>query len=201
MGIELEKRLRKLEKAQQAKMDSTVIDQEEMKKRDELRQLMSTPEGRRLVRKLAMESAERIRSAMQAQERAQLEAMTSPEVLERLRKQWAEEDARWEALKAENERVEAWIESLGGRQCRVPPDSEHWISESEMAIDRRENLPGGRDGQTESVDGGQALSDCERGVESKGADGTDCQTAPSLGGIDLSMAGEVLRRRQSGVSL
>jgi len=53
MGIELEKRLRKLEKAQQAKMDSTVIDQEEMKKRDELRQLMSTPEGRRLVRKLA----------------------------------------------------------------------------------------------------------------------------------------------------
>jgi predicted lipid-binding transport protein (Tim44 family) len=102
MGIELEKRLRKLEKAQQAKMDSTVIDQEEMKKRDELRQLMSTPEGRRLVRKLAMESAERIRSAMQAQERAQLEAMTSPEVLERLRKQWAEEDARREALKAEN---------------------------------------------------------------------------------------------------
>jgi hypothetical protein len=119
MGIELEKRLRKLEKAQQAKMDSTVIDQEEMKKRDELRQLMSTPEGRRLVRKLAMESAERIRSAMQAQERAQLEAMTSPEVLERLRKQWAEEDARWEALKAENERVEAWIESLGGRQAWI----------------------------------------------------------------------------------
>jgi predicted lipid-binding transport protein (Tim44 family) len=49
-----------------------------------------------------MESAERIRLAMQAQERAQLEAMTSPEVLERLRKQWAEEDARREALKAEN---------------------------------------------------------------------------------------------------
>ena len=60
---------------------------------------------------------------------------------------------------------------------------------------------GGRDGQTESVDGGQALSDCERGFESEGADGTDRQTAPSLRGIDSSAAGEVLRRRQSGVSL
>jgi hypothetical protein len=51
MGIALEKRLRKLEKAEQAKTDKLIDDQEEMKKRDELRQLTSTPEGRRLVQK------------------------------------------------------------------------------------------------------------------------------------------------------
>jgi hypothetical protein len=45
MGIELEKRLRKLEKVHQAKMDSTVIQQEEMKKRDELRQLSPHPKA------------------------------------------------------------------------------------------------------------------------------------------------------------
>ena len=98
----LEKRLGKLEKVQQANTDKLVDDQEELMRREELRKLRSTPEGRRLVRKLAMESAERIRSAMLARERAQLEAMTSPEQLERLRKQWAEEDARWEALRKRN---------------------------------------------------------------------------------------------------
>ncbi len=66
-----------------------------------------------------MESAERIGSAMRARKRAQLEAMTLPEQLERLRKQWAEEDARRAALKAENERVETWIESLGGHQAWI----------------------------------------------------------------------------------
>jgi hypothetical protein len=46
--------------------------------------------------------------------------------------------------------------------CRVPPDSEHWISESEMAIDRLGKQPGGRDGQTESVERREALRDCQR---------------------------------------
>ena len=59
------------------------------------------------------------------------------------------------------------------RVCRVTPDSEHWISESEMAIDRRENLPGGRDGQTESKECGDALPDCQRSAESKRANGAD----------------------------
>jgi hypothetical protein len=43
-----------------------------------------------------MESAERVVSAMRAQERARMKVMTSPEQLARLRKQWAEEDARRE---------------------------------------------------------------------------------------------------------
>src|SRR5688500_12049557 len=106
----LERRLGKLEQVEQAKADKPLVEQEERMKREELRQMRSTPEGRRLVRKLATESAERIMSAMKARKRAQFEAMTSPEQLERLRKQWAEEDERDEALKAENERVDAWIE-------------------------------------------------------------------------------------------
>ena len=36
-----------------------------------------------------------------------------------------------------------------------------------MAIDRRGNLPGGRDGQTESVERREALSDCQRSTGSK----------------------------------
>jgi hypothetical protein len=124
MGIALEKRLRKLEKAQQANTDKLIDDQEELMRREELRKLRSTPEGRRLVRKLAMESAERIRSAMLARKRAQLEAMTSPEQLERLRKQWAEEDARDEALRKRNaecdaqRRANGWGDELPPCQCR-----------------------------------------------------------------------------------
>ena len=34
-------------------------------------------------------------------------------------------------------------------------------------------LPGGSDGQTESMDGGEALPDRERGAKPKGADGAD----------------------------
>src|SRR6267142_7229862 len=63
---------------------------------------------------------------------------------------------------------------LQGRwYCRVPSDSEHGISESKMAIGRRENLPGGRDGQTESMERREALPDRERGAEPKGASGTN----------------------------
>jgi transposase len=87
------------------------------------------------------------------------------------------------------------------RLCRVPPDSEHWISESCLANNVLGNQPRRTDGQTESVDSGEALSNCERGAEPKGTDGTDRQTAPSLRGIDLSVAGEVLRRWQSGVGV
>ena len=75
------------------------------------------------------------------------------------------------------------------RYCRVPADSEHWISESEMAMDRRRNPPGGADGQTESVERREALPDCERGAKPKGADGANWQTAPSLRRVDLSVAG------------
>src|SRR5258705_8803220 len=57
--------------------------------------------------------------------------------------------------------------------CRVPSDSEQGISESKMAIGRRENLPGGRDGQTESMERREALPDRERGAEPKGARGTN----------------------------
>ena len=44
-------------------------------------------------------------------------------------------------------------------RCRVPRNSEHWISESCLVIDGRGNLPGGEHGQTESVDRGEALPD------------------------------------------
>jgi hypothetical protein len=115
----LEKRLGKLEKTQQAKADKVIVDQEKLMRREELRKVRSTPEGSRLVRRLARESAERLLSDMQARKRAQLEAMTSSEQLERLRKQWAEEDPRRAALKAENERVDAWIESPGGHQAGI----------------------------------------------------------------------------------
>jgi hypothetical protein len=85
MGIALEKRLRRTEKALASPKEPPFD-------REELRELASTPEGRRL----AMESAERVVSAMRAQERARMKVMTSPEQLARLRKQWAEEDARRE---------------------------------------------------------------------------------------------------------
>ena len=44
---------------------------------------------------------------MHEQERKRIEAMSSPEQLERLRKQWAEEDARDEPIRAEIETADA----------------------------------------------------------------------------------------------
>jgi hypothetical protein len=76
----------------------------------------------------------------------------------------------------------------GLRVCRVPSDSEHWISESCLANNGWENQLGGSDGQTESVDGGEALSNCERGAEPKGTHGANRQAASSLRGIDLPVA-------------
>jgi hypothetical protein len=115
----LEKRLEKVERRVEGRMDKGIEDQKRVEQHDALRQLMSTPEGRRLVRKLAVESAERIRLAMFARERAQLEAMSSPEQLERLRKQWAEEDARWEALRKRNAELDAQRgDELSPCQCR-----------------------------------------------------------------------------------
>jgi len=73
--------------------------------------------------------------------------------------------------------------------CRVPADSEHEISESKMAIDRRLKPPGGSDGQTESMERREALSDRQRSAESKRAGRTNRQTASGLRRIDLPMAG------------
>ena len=73
--------------------------------------------------------------------------------------------------------------------CRVPPDSEHEISESKMAIDRRLKPPGGSDGQTESMERREALSDRQRSAESKRAGRTNRQTASGLRRIDIPMAG------------
>src|SRR6266850_5488748 len=80
--------------------------------------------------------------------------------------------------------LEWWVSD-----CRVPSDSEHGISESKMAIGRRENLPGGRDGQTESMERREALPDCERGAEPKGASGANWPTASGLRRVNLSVAG------------
>ena len=73
--------------------------------------------------------------------------------------------------------------------CRVPADSEHEIRESKMAIDRRLKPPGGSDGQTESMERREALSDRQRSAESKRAARTNRQTASGLRRIDLPMAG------------
>src|SRR5687767_15105393 len=55
-----------------------------------------------------------------------------------------------------------WEDVVLQTSCRVPPNSEHWISESRLANNVLGNQPGGQDGQTESLDGGEALPDRER---------------------------------------
>jgi|ERR687896_431433 hypothetical protein len=101
MGIGLEKRLRKLEKIQMAKTDQVIDAGEAARRRAFLDELRRTPEGRAL----SLEVAQQLVLAMQAQERAQIEKMTSPEQLERFRKQWADEDAKDEARKSETRRT------------------------------------------------------------------------------------------------
>ena len=91
----LEKRLGKIEKTVRTKQEE--IDQGAW--REQFREMRSTPEGRKLLRKLAEESVERIMSARQARERAQIAKMVPPEQLERFKKQWADEDAKEEARK------------------------------------------------------------------------------------------------------
>src|SRR5512135_2565543 len=85
-------------------------------------------------------------------------------------------------------RIKARVKKGG---CRVPPDSEHGVSESKMAIERRGSLPGGRDGQTESMERREALSDRQRSAESKRAGGADRQAAPGLRRVDLPVARQV----------
>ena len=101
MGIGLEKRLRKLEKIQMAKTDQVIDAREAARRRAFLDELRRTPEGRAL----SLEVAQQLVLAMQAQERAQIEKMTSPEQLERFRKQWTDEDAKDEARKSETRRT------------------------------------------------------------------------------------------------
>jgi acyl-CoA reductase-like NAD-dependent aldehyde dehydrogenase len=84
--------LRKLEKIQKAKRDEVSDAEEAARRRAFLDEVRRTPEGRAL----ALRVAQQLVSDMQARERAQIERMTSPEQLERLRKQWAEEDAESE---------------------------------------------------------------------------------------------------------
>ena len=96
-------------------MNKGIVDQEAQRRRDALRKLASTPEGRRLARA----SAERIVKAMRVRERAQLEAITPAEQLERLKRQWAEEDARDERLAEANARMEAMGDRPWQCQCRT----------------------------------------------------------------------------------
>ena len=109
MGMGLEKRLRKLEKIQNAKADQVIDAEEAARRRAFLDEIRSTPEGRAL----SLRVAQRLVSAMQARERAQIAKMVSSEQLERFKKKWAEEDARDEPLRAGNERIDAWIDSIG----------------------------------------------------------------------------------------
>ena len=82
----------------------------------------------------------------------------------------------WSAVPLDATRVSVEVirtsgaESQAERQCRDPADSEHEISGSKMAIDRRWQLPGGSDGQIESMERREALSDRQRSAGSKRAD-------------------------------
>ena len=93
------------------------------------------------------------------------------------------------------------VAGIWGRRRRVPPDSEPRISESGLANNELGIESGARDGQTMSVDSGEALPDDQRNPEPIGAGGTDRQTPPNLMGMGLSAAGKVLPRRQSGVGV
>lgn len=116
MGIALEKRLRKLEKAEEAEMDKLRVDHEAVMRREVMEKLRSTPEGRAV----AMACAQRTVRAMLARERAGIEAMTPPQQLAALRKQWEEEDAQSKAYEEESLR-EANIaaEDVESFLCRI----------------------------------------------------------------------------------
>ena len=93
----LEKRLGKLEKAEQAKIDSTVIDEPELMRRETGRKLRRTPESRAALRAYC----QRMFRSMRLEKRKRIEVMTSPEQLARLRIQWVKEDAESERLEQE----------------------------------------------------------------------------------------------------
>ena len=97
MGIALEKRLRKLEKAEEAKMDKLRVDHEEVRRRKFLENLRSTPEGRAAGRAYT----EQLLRAMRAREHAPIEAITPPEQLVSLRQKWSKEDAESKAREEE----------------------------------------------------------------------------------------------------
>ena len=97
MGIALENRLRKLEKAQQAKADKPIIEQEELMRRETAGKLRRTPESRAALRAYC----QRMFRSMRLQKRKRIEVMTSPEQLARLRIQWAKEDAETERYEQE----------------------------------------------------------------------------------------------------
>ena len=90
MAKGLENRLRKLEKIVRAQEEE--VDQGAW--REQFREMRSTPEGRKLLRKLADESVEQMLDKFRAEERAKITAITQPERLADLKKQWAEEDAK-----------------------------------------------------------------------------------------------------------
>ena len=88
MSIALEKRLRKLEQTFEPPKEQPSFD------RKALEELRSTPEGRAIARR----KTEEILREMRTKERARIEAMTPPERLGGLRKQWAEEDSRLQRM-------------------------------------------------------------------------------------------------------
>jgi hypothetical protein len=77
MGIALEKRLRKLETAEEAKMDKLRIDHEAVMRREAYEKLTSTPQSRAVLRAYC---EQRFRATW-AEERKRIEAVTRPEQL------------------------------------------------------------------------------------------------------------------------
>ena len=113
MASGLENRLRKLEKTVRAKEEET----DQGAWREQFRELRSTPEGRKLLRKLSMESAEQMLDKFQAEERAKITAITQPERLVDLKKQWAEEDAKDKARRKKLAEWREWMEARGSVPC------------------------------------------------------------------------------------
>jgi hypothetical protein len=97
MVIALERRLRKLEKAEEAKMDKLRVDHEAVMRRKVLEKLRSTPHSRAVLRAYW---EQRFR-ARWAEERKRIEAVTRPEQLARFRRQWAKEHAESETREEE----------------------------------------------------------------------------------------------------
>jgi hypothetical protein len=97
MGIALEKRLRKLEKAEEAKMDKLRVDHEAVMRREAYEKLSSTPQSRAVLRAYW---EQRLR-AKRAEERKGIEAATAPERLPELRKEWSKQDAQSKAREEE----------------------------------------------------------------------------------------------------
>ena len=77
----LEKRLGKVEKTVESRINTDLEEQRREQWREELRRLRSTPEGRKQLRKMGEESVERMLDKFRAEKRAKITAITPPERL------------------------------------------------------------------------------------------------------------------------